>query len=341
MMKITEREREILKILQNDPMISQEELAELVGITRSAVAVHISNLIKKGFILGRGYVFNDKTGILVIGRIEVEVLISPGAGEGGTDIVEMRPGGTGYFTARYLTIQNIPCSLMGVTGRDGWGEMFAEEFKKSGIDSRHMIIQKEFPTSSKIILQEPDGTAKTLFLDNRAERTMTVERLDTLGVAHDKCRMLVMDTGIPVTAFRHITELARDAGVAVCVRVSGESGSYIKYEDMSGLTIVTMERQSAEKLSGMEIRDFEEGIRAGIMINKMGAETASIVIPDQGIAVTGPRGNVTIPLLPGNGLSLSKTVDVSFAGLVAGAVQGYDYRQSVSLGLGMSSNCTE
>ena len=37
-------------------MIQQQEIADRLGITRSSVAVHISNLTKKGCIAGKGYV---------------------------------------------------------------------------------------------------------------------------------------------------------------------------------------------------------------------------------------------------------------------------------------------
>ncbi len=52
---MTQREQQILDWITEDPMISQEALAERAGITRSSVAVHISNLMKKGHIVGRGY----------------------------------------------------------------------------------------------------------------------------------------------------------------------------------------------------------------------------------------------------------------------------------------------
>ena len=39
---MTQRERQILNWIEADPMISQQELAERAGITRSSVAVHIS-----------------------------------------------------------------------------------------------------------------------------------------------------------------------------------------------------------------------------------------------------------------------------------------------------------
>lgn len=44
---MTQRERQLLEWIRENPMISQQELADKAGITRSSVAVHISNLIKR------------------------------------------------------------------------------------------------------------------------------------------------------------------------------------------------------------------------------------------------------------------------------------------------------
>ena len=41
---MTQREAQLLHWIKENPMISQQELAEKAGITRSSVAVHISNL---------------------------------------------------------------------------------------------------------------------------------------------------------------------------------------------------------------------------------------------------------------------------------------------------------
>ena len=43
---MTQRERQILQLIESNPLISQQEIAEKMGITRSSVAVHISNLTK-------------------------------------------------------------------------------------------------------------------------------------------------------------------------------------------------------------------------------------------------------------------------------------------------------
>ena len=58
---MTQRERQILNWIKENPMISQQELADKAGITRSSAAVHISNLMKKGYIAGKGYVLRSST----------------------------------------------------------------------------------------------------------------------------------------------------------------------------------------------------------------------------------------------------------------------------------------
>ena len=70
---MTRREQEILEIIKEKPTIEQSELAAMLGITRSSVAVHIANLQKKGYILGRGYIVNNGDYIVGIGAANVDV----------------------------------------------------------------------------------------------------------------------------------------------------------------------------------------------------------------------------------------------------------------------------
>ena len=70
---MTQREQQILEWIRQDPMISQEDLAQRAGITRSSVGVHISNLMKKGCILGKGYILPDSGYVAVAGAVNVDI----------------------------------------------------------------------------------------------------------------------------------------------------------------------------------------------------------------------------------------------------------------------------
>ena len=70
---MTQRERQILNWIEENPLISQQELAEKAGITRSSVAVHISNLMKKGCISGKGYIVQTAPYVTVVGGVNMDI----------------------------------------------------------------------------------------------------------------------------------------------------------------------------------------------------------------------------------------------------------------------------
>ena len=70
---VTDRERELLSWIEENPMMSQQELADRAGITRSSVSVHISNLMKKGMIQGKGYVVQKRPYVAVVGGINKDI----------------------------------------------------------------------------------------------------------------------------------------------------------------------------------------------------------------------------------------------------------------------------
>ena len=72
-MPLTDREREIVALLRRDPLIGSAALAEALGTTRTAVNVHLSNLGKKGVILGRGYVLSEQRSVVVVGGANMDV----------------------------------------------------------------------------------------------------------------------------------------------------------------------------------------------------------------------------------------------------------------------------
>ena len=44
---MTQRERQVLQLIEKNPLISQQQIADALGITRSSAAVHISILSRK------------------------------------------------------------------------------------------------------------------------------------------------------------------------------------------------------------------------------------------------------------------------------------------------------
>ena len=74
---MTKREKQVFELIKENPLISQKECATRLGISRSAVAGHIMNLMSKGFIKGKGYILKEDAYVIVIGGSNIDILGSP------------------------------------------------------------------------------------------------------------------------------------------------------------------------------------------------------------------------------------------------------------------------
>lgn len=66
------KENDVLNHIKDNPYISQTELARKVGLTNSAVASVVSDLVKKEFIQGQAYVLNAEYPIVCIGAANLD-----------------------------------------------------------------------------------------------------------------------------------------------------------------------------------------------------------------------------------------------------------------------------
>lgn len=69
---VMDKEQQIVNHIKINPYISQQELAEKVGLSRSAVANYIANLTKRGVIKGRAYILGNEHTILCVGGANID-----------------------------------------------------------------------------------------------------------------------------------------------------------------------------------------------------------------------------------------------------------------------------
>ena len=158
---MTQRERQILQWIEQDPMISQEALAEKAGITRSSVAVHISNLIKKGYIIGKGYVLRTGTYAAVVGGVNMDIggqsdgPLVPGDSNPGR--VRISLGGVGRNIAHNMALLGLDVRFLTAFGDDLYAQRIAASCGELGIDISQALRVPGGSTSTYLYLNGPDG----------------------------------------------------------------------------------------------------------------------------------------------------------------------------------------
>ncbi|QLB18046.1 carbohydrate kinase [Mannheimia granulomatis] len=69
---MTDNERVIFELIRQNPFISQQDIADKVALSRPAVANIISSLVKKEYLLGKAYVFNERNSVVCIGAANLD-----------------------------------------------------------------------------------------------------------------------------------------------------------------------------------------------------------------------------------------------------------------------------
>ena len=158
---MTQRERQILEWIRQDPMISQQELAEKAGITRSSAAVHISNLMKKGYIAGRGYLLRTAPYIVVVGGVNMDIgavshdpLVPRDSNPGK---VTTSLGGVGRNIAHNLCLLGQQVSMVTVLGQDSFAQSVRDNAAAIGLDLSHSAVIPGGRTGTYLFIAGSDG----------------------------------------------------------------------------------------------------------------------------------------------------------------------------------------
>lgn len=173
---LTDREQQIVDLLRRDPLLSPAALADELKTTRSAVNVHLSNLSKKGVILGRSYVLADRPGVVVVGGSNMDIKARsasvPQAQTSNPGHASMTPGGVGRNVAETLARLGDRVHLVSVVGRDALGSVLIEHTMNSGVRTE-LVVRTDRPTGTYTAVLDHNGELVIAIAD--------MEAIDELG----------------------------------------------------------------------------------------------------------------------------------------------------------------
>ena len=281
---MTQRERQILELIEADPMITQEELAEKLGITRSSVAVHISNLTKKGPIAGRGYVLRSGTYVVVVGGANVDIcgrswdpLVQADSNPG---LVGMSIGGVGRNIAHNLSLLGADVRMLTACGDDLHGQQLCTASTAAGIDMSHVLKLRDERTSTYLYITGPDGDMALAVSDmticERISPSYLAANLDLLQNA----RAVVCDANIPAESLSWLAENCETP--LFCDPVSTVKAEKIR-PHLGRIHTLKPNRIEAELLSGIPIQGTGDVEKAAEKLLSLGLRRVFISLGGDGI----------------------------------------------------------
>lgn len=314
-MSLTERESEIVALLRRDPLLGSEAIAASLGTTRAAVNVHLSNLGKKGVILGRGYVLGDGPSVVVVGGANMDVKARsarparPGTSNPGTSA--LAAGGVGRNIAENLARLGTRTHLVAAIGADPLGDQVLAATSDAGVRVEH-VLRSPHGTGTYTAVLDADGELVVAVSDMRASDELTSADVDAARDLIAAAGLVVLDGNLAAPTLDFALDLAAAAGVRVVL----EPVSVPKAERLRALLdparpvyVVTPNRDELGALSGLPVRT-EHQLRAAVAdLHPRGATYVWVRLGERGSLLSGPAGVVELPAVPA-----PEVVDVTGAG---------------------------
>ena len=313
---MTQRERQILKWIEENRLISQQELADKAGITRSSAAVHISNLMKQGHIAGKGYIVRTEPYVVVAGGVNVDIggrssqpLVPADSNPGR---VRMSLGGVGRNIAHNLVLLGADVRLFTAFGEDMNAGRIAESCRELGIDISQCLTVPGAATSTYLFLSDEKGDMALAVSDMEIYEHMTPAFLASRARLLQNARLVVVDANLPAESIAWLADNLR-------VPLFADPVSTAKAEKLRGvlgrLHTLKPNRLEAQLLSGVSITDQKSLDAAAAALLDTGLQRVFISLGSEGMYAADHTGRCHVPCLPGTMVNTTGCGDAAMAAI--------------------------
>ncbi len=339
---MTKRERQLLNWIEENPLISQKELADKAGITRSSVAVHISNLMKKGYITGKGYIVQTAPYVTVVGGVNVDIGGRPEAAlvarDSNPGAVHSSLGGVGRNIAHNMALLGLDVRLLTAFGDDLNAQKLAASCGELGIDISQSPVIPGGRTSTYLFINDERGDMALAVSDMEIYQHLTPQTLAQRHKLLDASQVVVIDTNIPEESIAWLAENCAAPLFADPV----STAKAVKLKPVLGkLHTLKPNRLEAELLSGVPITGEASLNKAADALLETGLRRVFISLGADGVFAADHSGRVQLPCLPAELVNATGCGDAFMAAIAWAYLRGTDLADTARAGLASSSIAME
>ncbi|SHF19993.1 pseudouridine kinase [Seinonella peptonophila] len=326
-----------------NPYISQQELAEKVGLSRSATANYISNLMKRGEIKGRAYVLRESSTVACIGTMNFDLKAYAQEelhlGTANPVHFTQATGGVGRNVAENLARLGLQSVLISCVGNDKEGLWLLEETRKSGVDISQVKILPDERTGTYTALLNLEGdlfiSLANLDICEEIGIKMIDERWSHVAAADAVC----LDTNLSAASLAYVIQRCHKEHLLLYVDPVSLSDAKKLPADLTGIDTIFPNRFEATLLSdGIEIQGKDGCQQAAKQIKRRGVNNVVITLGEEGVyySVQDEEGFLSVAQVE-EVVDTTGTGDGFTAGYLYGVLHGTSVKKACQLGLSVSS----
>ncbi|CRK82523.1 PfkB domain-containing protein [Neobacillus massiliamazoniensis] len=251
----------IFDLIRKNPYVSQQELAETLGLSRPSIANLISGLIKKGNILGRAYILNESQQIICIGgaNIDRKFHIKDKAQLGTSNPIRstQSAGGVARNIAENLGRLGMDVTMITASGADkDWS--FIEESSSLYMNLENVTQFPGMSTGSYTAVLDANGELIIALADMEVYEAITPDLLLKNDALLSRSKCIVVDLNCPKETIQFLCDFAKNHDIPLVLMPVSSPKMKRLPEDLTGVTWLITNRDESETYFNTEIKNDED-----------------------------------------------------------------------------------
>ncbi|RLG53963.1 MAG: ribokinase [Thermoproteota archaeon] len=248
--------------------------------------------------------------IVIVGSVNMDLIVKlrklPVVGEtviGGT--FKMSPGGKGANQAVAAAKLGAESYFVGRIGADDFGKALMENFKRTGVNSEYVTVDRDAHSGVALIMVDQAGK-NLIAVASGANSKCSVEDVDRAKDLIEKASVLLLQLEIPVEVVQHAALLAKQGRSKVILNPAPARPLPKKLFEL--IDVIVPNEVEAEVLTGIPVKDLSSAREAGEKLLGFGTEAVVITLGERGALLVEKEGCDLVP-----GVSV-EAVDTTGAG---------------------------
>ena len=334
---MTRRQQQVMDLIRRNPLISQKEIAEELGISRSAVAGHVMGLVAKGFLKGRAYVINEEPFVVVVGGANIDISAAS------TDELTIRDsnpgsinvsfGGVARNIAENLARLGNNCSLIAAVGNDQYGDILLRQSEDAGIDMQHVLRLDAAPTATYVSVLDHSGDVFVAVNDMAIVEHIKPELLYKRENMLREAQAIIVDTNLEPESLLYIAGTCDDQPLFVDTVSVAKAPRILACLDRVHTLKAT--RLEAGALRGVATPDNKGLPEIAAWLHEQGVARIFITLGKDGVFYSqdGEQG-IETTMIPDQGVvNASGAGDAFLAGVVHAWVNDWSHQKTIRFGI--------
>ncbi len=330
-MFVTPREQQILALLRENPMIQQQELADQLLISRSAVAGHIMNLTNKGLIKGKGYILTSQKTAVAIGGANMDLCGKSAVpilnGDSNPGTLNYSPGGVARNIADNLARLGSKVELLSSIGDDQWGEQLIAACVEAGVGVGHLHRSQNGRTATYLSIHDNQGEMIVALNDMKVLEQLNAEQLAKHKSLISHSDLIVLDANLSEDALAYLFNSTEQNRIYVDPVSANKAIKLKPY--LAQIELLKPNLIEAELLSGIQLKSDNDLPRICDALHDKGIQQVVLSLGSKGIFASNRHETLRLTPTSTDVINVTGAGDALMAGLAHAALESWPWQQGI------------